>query len=65
MTRQLAGKRAFVTGAGQGIGRAVALAFAQDGAEVIAVSRTPSKMHDLSSMNSSIVALGLDVIRAD
>ncbi|HEX5611635.1 MAG TPA: SDR family oxidoreductase [Burkholderiales bacterium] len=34
MTGRLAGKAAFVTAAGQGIGRAAALAFAREGAEV-------------------------------
>lgn len=33
---RLAGKRAFVTAAGQGIGRAAALAYCREGAEVIA-----------------------------
>jgi 2-keto-3-deoxy-L-fuconate dehydrogenase len=36
MTQRLAGKIAFVTAAGQGIGRAAALAFANEGAHVIA-----------------------------
>jgi 2-keto-3-deoxy-L-fuconate dehydrogenase len=36
MTGRLAGKTAFITAAGQGIGRATALAFAEAGAEVIA-----------------------------
>jgi 2-keto-3-deoxy-L-fuconate dehydrogenase len=36
MTARLAGKTAFVTAAGQGIGRATALAFAAEGARVIA-----------------------------
>lgn len=36
MTFRLAGKTAFVTAAGQGIGRAVALAFVREGARVIA-----------------------------
>jgi 2-keto-3-deoxy-L-fuconate dehydrogenase len=35
-----------VTGAGQGIGRAIALAFAVEGAEVVAASRTASKLRD-------------------
>jgi 2-keto-3-deoxy-L-fuconate dehydrogenase len=33
MAGRLAGKRAFVIGAGQGIGRAIALAYAAEGAE--------------------------------
>jgi len=36
MTGRLSGKTAFLTAAGQGIGRAVALAFAREGAQVIA-----------------------------
>jgi 2-keto-3-deoxy-L-fuconate dehydrogenase len=44
---RLKGKRAFVTAAGAGIGRATALAFAAEGAQVIATDLKPELMADL------------------
>ena len=41
---RLKGKGAIVTGAGSGIGEAVARCFAQEGAEVVTVGRTRSKL---------------------
>jgi 2-keto-3-deoxy-L-fuconate dehydrogenase len=61
MGGRLEGKRTFVTGAGQGIGRAAALAFAREGASVVAASRTASKMADLPEINALITPIALDV----
>jgi 2-keto-3-deoxy-L-fuconate dehydrogenase len=47
MPGRLAGKRAFVTAAAQGIGRATALAFAAEGAEVIATDKDEAKLSEL------------------
>lgn len=49
MSSRLAGKTALVTGAGQGIGRASALAFAAEGAKVWATDRNGSSVADLGS----------------
>jgi 2-keto-3-deoxy-L-fuconate dehydrogenase len=47
MTGRLAGKRALVTAAGQGIGRATAMAFADNGAQVVATDVAADKLADL------------------
>jgi NAD(P)-dependent dehydrogenase (short-subunit alcohol dehydrogenase family) len=44
MTDRLAGKRAIVTGAGQGVGRGIALALAGEGAAVVVAGRTLDKV---------------------
>ncbi len=53
MAGRLAGKTAFVTAAAQGIGRASALAFADEGARVIATDVNEAKLADLKAGNLS------------
>jgi len=60
MTGRLAGKRCFVTAAGQGIGRAAALAMAAEGAAVIATDRDAQKVGELGARG--IAHLPLDVL---
>ena len=50
MSGRLSGKTAFITAAGQGIGRATALAFAREGARVIATDIDESLLRELSSL---------------
>lgn len=57
---RLAGKRAFVTAAGQGIGRATALAFAAEGAHVIATDLEAKKLDGLQGDGVAEIA-ALDV----
>src|ERR1700722_9235761 len=56
----LTGKTAFVTAAGQGIGRATAKAFAAAGAKVIATDVDTTKLAGLES--DAIRTMGLDVL---
>ncbi len=48
MTQRLLGKTAFITAAGQGIGRAVAEAFVREGAQVIATDINAALLHSLA-----------------
>ena len=49
MSARLAGKTAFLTAAGQGIGRAVALAFVREGATVLATDINGAALESLQA----------------
>jgi len=62
---RLAGKRAIVTGAGQGIGRGIALALAKEGAAVIVAGRTLAKVErtaeEIGAAGGEALAVHCDV----
>ncbi|WP_043358970.1 SDR family oxidoreductase [Belnapia sp. F-4-1] len=60
MAGRLAGKRCFVTAAGQGIGRASALAYAAEGASVVATDLNAGKLAGLEA--AGIKTMVLDVL---
>lgn len=66
---RLENKVAFVVGAGSGMGRAVALRFAAEGAQVVAVSRTPDRLHEtvrqIEAAGGIAFAVQADVTRED
>jgi meso-butanediol dehydrogenase/(S,S)-butanediol dehydrogenase/diacetyl reductase len=65
----LEGKRALITGAGQGVGRGIALALASEGCRVIAAGRTLSKLeeacHEIEARGVDAVPIRCDVTEAD
>lgn len=63
MGTRLAGKRALVTAAGQGIGRASALAMAAEGAEVLATDINPETLAEVAATSQGAVTTKvLDVL---
>jgi 2-keto-3-deoxy-L-fuconate dehydrogenase len=65
MRPRLDGKSCLITAAGAGIGRASALAFAQEGANVLATDIDAAALASLQSENPHIETARLDVTRAD
>ena len=65
MTGRLSGRVAVVTGAGQGIGRGVALALAKEGASVAVSGRTLAKCErvaeEVAATGAEVVAIACDV----
>jgi NAD(P)-dependent dehydrogenase (short-subunit alcohol dehydrogenase family) len=63
MANRLQGKKALITAAGQGMGRAAALAFAREGAHVIATDLDPDLLARVRAAN--IETATLDVLDAE
>jgi NAD(P)-dependent dehydrogenase (short-subunit alcohol dehydrogenase family) len=68
-TKRLKGRLAFVSGASRGLGRAVALALAREGAHVIASSRSTGALEQLDdeirAAGGAATLLALDLKKAD
>jgi len=65
MTARLSGKRALITAAGQGIGRASALAMAREGATVIATDIDEAALAEMKAEAPAIECRRLDVLDGD
>jgi len=59
------GKRALVTGAGQGLGREISISLAREGAHVIALSRTVQHLNTLKDEIEAINPGGCTIIACD
>jgi NAD(P)-dependent dehydrogenase (short-subunit alcohol dehydrogenase family) len=66
-SKVLSGKVAIVTGAGQGIGEAIAVGYAAEGAKVLITGRTQSKLDDVVGKIEAAggTAIGLEALAGD
>ncbi|MDP9074271.1 MAG: glucose 1-dehydrogenase [Actinomycetota bacterium] len=66
---RFAGRVAFITGAGNGIGRATAIAFAREGASVVAADRSEEHsrdtVHSIGQLGGNAIAVSCDVTSSD
>lgn len=66
---KLEGKVAIITGAGRGVGRSAALAYARQGARVVVASRTPAQIEaiaeEIRALGAAALAVRADVSRGD
>lgn len=69
MTAKLAGRTAIVTGAGRGIGRAIALQLASEGAAVVLAARTEAEISavcaEVQRAGGHSLAVAIDISRAE
>ena len=65
MKARLKNKKTLITAAGQGIGLSTALAFANEGAEVVATDINPDTLNSLSNENPRIETRLLDVTKPE
>jgi NAD(P)-dependent dehydrogenase (short-subunit alcohol dehydrogenase family) len=65
MTMVMANRTVFVTGGGRGIGRAIALGFAEPGAHIVITSRTSEELEktaaDIRAKGAEATAITMDV----